>query len=352
MAPRRLITLHQNRLEKASKLLRNWDVSALLIEDPIDIYYFTGKKMSFGKLILEENGGILYTDARYYAAIAKNLPVALKLYKKQEFLSDLGKKRRVGFDAEKASYADYERWKQATKDLLPICSPLRDLRAIKDASEIAAIKRACHLTKQGCHLLQKHAKTGISEKSLARSFEEYIVKEGAVAPSFPPNVSFGANAAHPHHHPSDTPLPENSPILVDIGANVAGYCADMTRVFFHGTPCKETVRIYRLVQDAYHKAASYCKEGALASDLDQAAREELAKSSMSEFFTHSLGHGVGLEIHEYPSIRPKGDLEDPILLAGMVITIEPGIYLSGNIGARYENTLLVTKHGHENLLAS
>ncbi len=342
----------KNRINQIEKALSQWDVSALLIEDPVDLFYLTGARLSFGKLIVEPAKSTLYTDHRYYSEIQTTVQVPCAVYNKDALLERMQSFRSCGFDADKTSYALYAERKKQIENLTPINSTMRFFRAIKDQQEISEMQRACKITEKGYIALQKKVHEGMQEKDLALFFSRFIVDEGAICPSFDPNVSFGANGSYPHHRPSDQRLEKNDIILVDIGANYQGYCADMTRVFMHGEGKERGRHLYTLAIKAYEKAASYCKEGALVKDLDAAAREELRKHNMDAYFTHSLGHGVGLDIHEFPSINQTGPDKDVALKAGMVITIEPGIYLPGEIGVRYENTLLITKNGYENLFTS
>lgn len=341
----------KKRIESAENLLKKWSLEALLIEDPIDLYYLTGKMLSFGKLLIEKNQSILFTDQRYFAEIQGKVPVKSEIYREDSFFTLLQKKEPLGFDSAKTSYALYQKMTEKSLKPVPIKNPLQSLRAIKDAEEISLLKKACAITYEGFLLLQKNVRTGKTEKDLAKQFERDIVDRGALSASFDPNVSFAENASFPHHHPAEKPLEKDAAILVDLGAKYQGYCADMTRVFFHGKDSSQTKYLYDLVIEAYEKALSYCKEGTPIADLDSAARESLAKHSMEKYFTHSLGHGVGLEIHEYPSIRQTSGKKD-LLRAGMVITVEPGLYIDGEAGARFENTILVKKDGYENLFAS
>ncbi|MEM8629311.1 MAG: Xaa-Pro peptidase family protein [Chlamydiota bacterium] len=342
--------MHHTRLQKAQGLLKQWNATACLIEDSVDLYYLTGEWVSCGKLLFTGENAIFHTDGRYYDAIKKRAPLEVALYNKEAFSRELRSFGSLAFDAEKTSYARYTELQIDTKSLQPVASPLQCLRAVKDSGEIDCIREACRLTEEGYQAVQKAAKVGISEKKLAQVFVDTIVAKGADGPSFPPNVSFGEHGAYPHHHPDETRLHLGDAILVDLGARYRGYCADMTRVFFpeKSTTCKAIEDLYELAKRAYRQAAAACKEGVSVAELDALARKELAKEEMDRFFTHSLGHGVGLEIHEYPSLRSG---ETTLLQEGMVITIEPGLYLPETGGVRYENTLLVKKDGCENLLA-
>lgn len=167
--------------------------------------------------------------------------------------------------------------------------------------------------------------------------------------SFDPIIAFGKNTALPHHHPGDTKCKENDIILCDLGVVLDDYMSDMTRVNFVGKSDPELLHLFEVNRAAQRNALSKCRPGALLKELDLAAREVMAKAGLEEYFIHSLGHGIGLEVHEYPRIKFDGLDCNLKLEPGMAITIEPGLYLPGKGGVRYEDTVIITQEGYMNL---
>jgi Xaa-Pro aminopeptidase len=189
---------------------------------------------------------------------------------------------------------------------------------------------------------------GMTEKEAALLFETYCLNNGADKLAFEPIICFGKNSALPHHHRDDTKWKKGDLVLMDLGVMVDGYCSDMTRVNFFNCEDKLLQEFNILVKEAYDAAVALCKGGVHLNDVDRAARKIFEKHGVDKYFLHRLGHGVGLEIHEYPRI---GKDENVILQPNMLITIEPGLYKENIGGIRYENTLIITKDGCEEITA-
>jgi Xaa-Pro aminopeptidase len=216
-------------------------------------------------------------------------------------------------------------------------------RRIKSPAEIKAIRKAGHLTRRIVALVQRQIRPGMREIDVARQIDELFLKAGA-RPAFETIVSFGSAASEPHHTPSRRKLPKNCVILIDAGCCLGGYASDLTKTFYLGKITQLYSRIYTLVLRAKDAAQALVREGARAAAIDDACRRIFSSEGMERYFTHSTGHGVGIDVHEAPRI---GKNSADVLKAGMVITIEPGIYIPGKIGVRIEDTLLVTKKGYE-----
>lgn len=222
--------------------------------------------------------------------------------------------------------------------------PTQKVRSIKDAGELAKLKKSAALLRRGFLFIKKQLKTGISEEVVAREFELYVKKMGAEALSFDPIIAFGENSASPHYHPGKRKLKKGDVILIDIGVVVDGYASDMTRILFWGEVTQKVHETYKLVRQAQKGAMEVCKAGVLISELENIAREIMGKEE--KYFVHALGHGIGLDAHEYPRVAAssKERLEE-----GMVITVEPGIYFPGAFGIRYEDMVLITKTGYQKI---
>lgn len=221
-------------------------------------------------------------------------------------------------------------------------------RMAKDESELVLLRRASQITAKVMDTVLERLKPGVTEEEVARWVRSEVLNEGAETTSFPSVIAFGAHAALPHHQPTDAKLKNNTVVLIDIGAKFSGYCGDMTRtIWFGDEPSDKFKKIETVVKQAYEKAVETLKADISGAVVDKAARSVIEAEGYAKNFIHTTGHGVGLEIHEQPSLYFKKDVT---LLTGTVVTIEPGIYLEGEFGYRYENMVLVEKNGAQELL--
>lgn len=344
-----------NRIQKVQKDLVNSGLQALVIDNLINLYYLTGLEFSLARLVIEPDEATLFVDGRYFEACQKkaSCPVLLTAgYDKQSTFSIWMEKfhnQRVGFEAAVTSYSDFENLKAIGTDLVPLKNPIGKIREIKEPSEQEALRKVAALGSQGMDYVLSELREGVSEKELARELEIYWLQTGGDKLGFSPHVAFGDGSSQPHYKVSDRSLKKGDTVLIDIGVVLNHYHSDMTRVVCFGTPSSEVQKIYQIVYAAFKSATSLCRPGVKIGDLDKAARGVIEQAGYGPHFTHSLGHGVGLEIHESPRVSAVGADADRVLEAGMVITIEPGIYLPGLGGVRLEDTLLITQDGHENL---
>ena len=334
------------RIDRPQTLLPKLNIEALLIENPIDIFYLVGVWFSAAQLVITEKSATLLLDRRYFDRF-KNLPSCKVVLAGSDVLSGL---KRVGFDSSFTS-VDRLAFLQTTFPQVtwhPVSRSLKHLRAIKDASEIAALKKAAQVTKEGYLESLKHLKEGVSEEEIAFLFEMFCRKKGASKLSFEPIVAFGENSAYPHYRAGKARLKKNQIVLLDLGAAFDDYYADMTRVFFFGEVDPKLVHFQELVKKALLVAEKEARPGVKMGELQANVKRFYMKEGVDSLFTHGLGHGIGLEAHEFPILRSTGGDVDTILEIGMVFTIEPGLYLPGLGGIRLENTYLMTKDGLEN----
>jgi Xaa-Pro aminopeptidase len=340
---------YKNRLSKLQNQLKIDSIPALIIDNPIDLFYLTGIELSLGRLVLTADDAELLIDGRYFEACNKTSPVRCLLSNNQDF-SHLALKR-VAFDSKFTSYHTYKSVAKKLNGttLIPLEAPLQKIRSIKDSLEETALSEAADLGSRGYQYVISLLKEGISEIEVATELEIFWKREGASKPAFDINVSFGANSSMPHHRAGTTRLKRGDPVLMDIGVTLNYYNSDMTRVLFFGEPSSEMKEVYLTVKDAQQAALALCKPGAVVGDLDRAARDLITERGYGKNFTHSLGHGIGLEVHEYPILRSSAPFKDAVLQPGMAITIEPGVYLSDIGGVRIEDTIFITESGHRNL---
>jgi len=333
-------------------------INAYIVQDPINRLYLTGFDSSFGILVLSENSKTFYTDPRYFLAAKENLTgfsvksvkAALALEEVAKDLAAAGLKT-IGYEDKFLTVAAFKGFKDKLKvfSLKPASSFIDTLRLVKTDEEVAKIKQAQALAEKAFEKLVDWLKPGVTEKEVATQLNIECLKLGADDMAFKSIIAFGENSAIPHHSPTDKKLEKNDLILVDFGVKLNGYNSDMTRTFCIGTPSPKMAEIYEIVLEAQKYALKNIKAGLTATEADSFSREYIKAHGFGEQFSHSLGHGIGLLVHESPFLREKND---DILLPGMVVTIEPGIYLENEGGVRIEDMAVIREDGVENLTST
>jgi len=348
------------RLESLRHALALVPCEAFLIEHPMDLFYLTGVELSAGKLFITPYEAYLIVDGRYVEASSHQTLYSVKLLKEhslEELLTSLHV-HQLGFDKYYTPYhlflgltelAQRLQLRSYPLEIVPIEPIVQGLRLLKDEEEISCLRRAAHLGYRGYEFVASLLREGITESELAFELEFFWKKQGASRLAFDPIIAFGANSSMPHYRAKTTPLNPNISVLIDIGVVLSHYHSDMTRVLTFGTIDPLMQNIYSIVEEAKLRALDLCRPGTLIGDLDRAARAWIASKGYGDHFTHGLGHGIGLDIHEPPLLRETGAHCQVPLEPGMVITIEPGIYLPGVGGVRLEDTILITEKGYENL---
>ncbi len=337
----------QERLEESG-------LDALLVFSPANIRYLSGFTGSNGLLVAGLDGAVLITDPRYEIQAAEQTDCRVKVARRpllealQPTLRRMGVSR-VGFESAHIRYATY-RWladSMATGiQLQPADGMVEELRAVKSAVEIAKIRASMRTCEAAFSAAIRRARPGVTEFELAAEFDYQMRRRGAERPAFDTIVASGPRSALPHAEPSDRRLRTRELLLVDMGAQREGYASDMTRVAWLGRAGRKAARLHRAVLEAQLAALDHVRAGRSAAAVDRRARQVLREHGLDSYFTHSVGHGLGLEIHEAPRL---GKAERRRLEAGMVITIEPGVYMEKFGGIRIEDTVVVTATGCENL---
>jgi len=254
-------------------------------------------------------------------------------------------RRRIGIESEHFTVAERSRLAaMVPRDSLlrPAPALIERSRTVKDAEEIEQIQSAVLLGADLFDVILKMTRPGVKESEVAAELEYAARKAGAEGMSFPTIIAGGTRSSLPHGRASEATIPSRGFVVCDFGVILAGYCSDMTRTMHVGRPTSEARRIYEAVRQAQQAAIEAVQPGVTAGEVDQAARKLLKKSNLDRYFTHSTGHGVGLEIHEPPRIATG---QEEILHPGMVITIEPGVYIPGKFGVRIEDMVVVTERG-------
>jgi len=345
---------HKLRLRVLAGNLAGHRITQLLITHLPNIRYLCGFTGSAGALLLGGAEPVFFTDGRYTAQAKAEVQGARVVIEAKSPLVTaaawLKKTRRngaLGIEAEHLTVAAEARLRSALPKRLrlhAVSGMVERQRMVKDAAEIERIRRAVQL---GSSLFLPAARTirpGVPEALVAAKLEYAARRAGAEAMAFTTIVAGGARSALPHGHASAAPIPTQGFVVLDFGVILCGYCSDMTRTVCVGSPTSQQRAWYAAVLEAQLAGIASVRPGATAGDVDDATRKVLKKNKLSKWFTHSTGHGVGLEIHEAPRLA-AGQTE--VLRPGMVITIEPGIYVPGQGGIRIEDMVVVTETGCE-----
>lgn len=346
------------RLVRLQRKMAAEKFDAVLIEDAVNRLYFTGLESSNGLLAVAiDEKPLFFTDFRYLEMARKQI-VFLKCamlprenrYHGLAWLAAHKRWRRVGYDGS-GSVAALERMKQAMPDVKawsPAESVIGGLRAVKSLREQAVLRNAVRMGDAVFARALAQVKPGMTEWGI-RVLMRRVMDEVSQGESFETIVAMGANASRAHHQPSLRQLRRGDELLIDMGVKVNGYCSDMTRVVFFGPPSAKLREIYRIVLAANQRAMAGVHAGITSGEADALARRVIEKAGYEKYFGHSLGHGVGLHVHDPGSLRPN--CKD-VLKPGMVVTIEPGIYLPGVGGVRIEDMVLVRRNDCEVLTAT
>lgn len=346
--------LIEQRLGRVRNLLPGLGVDGLLVSQPQNRRYLSGFTGSNGALLITATHAFIATDFRYYEQVGRQSPNYELVREKRELVEVLAAMLQeaavtwLGFEAEHVTVAELEAWQQVAPAVQwrPVRQAVEGLRAIKDEAEVEALRRAIALTDEALAAALAGARPGMTESELAWSIESYMRTHGAHAVAFELIVGGGPNSALPHARPGDTPLAAGEPIVIDIGAEVDGYHADLTRTVCFGQPNdgERFWEVYSTVLRAQAAAEAGIRPGLSGREADALARDVIADAGYGEAFGHGLGHGVGLEIHETPLL---GRSSNATVEAGMLITVEPGVYLPGWGGVRIEDIVLITENGAE-----
>lgn len=346
---------HSGRQHRLAIQLRRSHLDGLLVTHLPNIRYLCGFTGSAGVLMVGAGtpASVFYTDGRYTQQAADEVRGAKVVITRKaalfEAIERLARRRMrvVGFEAEHLAFNAAKKLSDSTRGkirLKPFTGLVEGLRLQKDSDEVSHIRASARLAVDLLPSAVVAVKPGMPESSIAGEMEFQARRCGAEGMSFDTIVAAGARSALPHGRASSQPIPDNGFIILDWGVILSGYCSDLTRTLHIGPVSAEHRRMYQAVRDAQRAAIEVVKPGVAAGKVDQAGRKVLEKAGYGGYFSHSTGHGVGLEIHEAPRLA-KG-VKDR-LCPGMVITIEPGIYIPEEGGVRIEDMVLVTESGHE-----
>lgn len=341
--------LLQARLDELRQRLRAAGADALLVTNPPNVRYLSGfSSPEDGAVLVGPNYVTLFTDARYttQAAGESAVPVEIVSGLYDAVVARLGG-ARLAVEAENITLADFRGLAQRLgKEPVALESAFKELRLIKSEDEVDALRRAAAVTDLAFEAALRMMAPGVTEVEVALAIENAMRLNGADGPAFTTIVASGERGAMPHGVASRKALAAGELVTLDFGAVVDGYHADMTRTVAIGQVGAEERRLFDAVLEAEEAALAAVAPGRTGREIDRVARDVLAKHGLEEYFTHSLGHGTGLVIHEEPRLSHKSDT---VLRPGMIVTVEPGVYLPGFTGLRIEDLVLVTAGGHETL---
>ncbi len=347
-----------SRLRRLRTNLKNRGIDSILLSHPANISYLTGFPTQDSYLLLNDSRAILITDSRYsteYRNLNKNRDIEILESNKKiaRTLKDIKKKNKIkkfAFEQDHIAFSIYKELRSVFgQRLIPTSGIVENMRLVKDKEEIKLIKKAAAITLDTFKYVKKILRPGLKEIEIAAEIERYIRLKGATNSSFDIIVASGPNSSLPHAQKTNREIRNNEPVLIDMGVELNGYKSDLTRVFFLGKMDTLFKRAYRTVQTAQKKAKKLIRPGLSIDSIDKAAREHITKQGFKDCFKHSLGHGVGLEVHELPKVASKNKAK---LKPGMIFTLEPAIYIESKFGIRIEDMVLVTSKGKEILSGS
>lgn len=345
--------MNQQRLTRVIENMKRFGLEQLIVSSPDSIFYLLGVKIHPGERLMA-----LYIDESGKAALFLNelFPLDRDLGLPVHFYNDtedpilalserIVADKNIGIDKEWPSQFLIRLMKKMPDLKIELGSPAIDYtRMVKDAEEIEKMRKASRVNDKVVAEAIELVKAGLTEIEVSKALAEVYAKYDTPAFSFEPLIAYGSNAAEPHHSSDDTPLANNSCVIIDIGGMTDHYASDMTRSVFKGNPNDEYLTIYDLVKRANEAAIQAVKPGVKLSEIDKVARDIISEAGYGKYFTHRLGHNAGINVHEFPDVSMTSEV---VAEPGMVFSIEPGIYLTDQYGVRIEDLVLVTEKGCE-----
>ncbi len=342
--------IFEKRLQNIRKKIKLRNMDAVLITKRENYMYISGFTGTSAVVYISLQRAVLLTDFRYVEQAAAQAPVFEIIQYSGSYFDELNRiiesdsTRKLSFEDSHMTYYDYSEYSTKLKvdELLPLGRVMEELRSIKDESEIIRIRQAVDVADQVFTHILPFIKPGVAEIELASEMEHHMRRLGATGSSFETIIASGKRASMPHGIASAKKIESGDVITMDFGALYQGYCSDITRTVFLGKPDEELAKIYQIVLQANLKGLETVRSEVLGRDVDAVVRTFIAEAGYGGKFGHGLGHGVGLEIHEDPTLSMRGD---QVLQDRMVVTVEPGIYIPGLGGVRIEDMVVVSGEG-------
>jgi len=335
------ISMASSRVSRLMKRLKELPVKAMLVSNLTNIRYLTGIQASTALLLVTKKKAVLFVDARYSEMASASAKSGISVADPKDINNYVSRLRSIGYESDYVTVARLDRWRTQLKNkkFVQIKDLTEGLRRVKDADEIETLTKASMITKKALLRVTSFLRYGMTERDLALELWIFCMKNGAEGMAFETIVAFGENTSRPHHRPTDRKLAKGDIIQVDMGAMYQGYCSDYSRVYFTSPPTVKQGKVYEALKEAKKSAERFLKPGVLNTKLDEEARRVLKLHGFDKEFSHSLGHGVGMDIHEGTTLSMKAPPTK--LLRNEVVTIEPGLYFAGKFGMRLEDTRIV-----------
>ena len=327
-------------------------IDALLVSSPANVRYLAGFTGSNGALLILPGGAIFFTDPRYAIQAGREVSCQTMVVKGPLLPAVAAvvtqrRIRRLGFERGHLSYDGFDTLRArlpVNTSLEPVAGWLEGVRMVKSEGELALIESSVATNSKAFEQAVRRIRSAVREQDLAAEIEYRMKRRGAQGPAFDTIVASGPRGAWPHARASSRRLRRDELVILDLGAILAGYAADMTRTVYLGVPTRRARELYESVAEAQRQTVHRLRAGMSGDEVDTVARQSLASRKLADYFTHSTGHGVGLDVHERPRL---GRGEKALMPAGSVVTVEPGVYLEGYGGVRIEDTVLVSEHEPE-----
>jgi Xaa-Pro aminopeptidase len=347
------------RQKNVRDALKELKLDGLLLTHPPDLAYLTNFTGDDSVGLITEKDFFLVTDFRYQEQVEQEagwLKTSIRDGKMSDALATVlteNKMHRVGFEANFTTFGQVDAVDRAVKEikgaapieLVPLQDVMVNIRKVKDDNEVDLIRKSVAVAEEAFDSIRAEIKAGQTENYLAGLLVFELRARGASNSSFPVIVAAGANSSLPHYRPGETLVQRDQPLLIDWGALNKGYCSDLTRTLLIGRVSSKIKQIYKVVHEAQEAAIKFLRPGVTTLQADRVARDVIERAGFGKEFGHGLGHGIGREIHEMPSMRKNGGEEE--LRPGMIVTVEPGIYIPGEGGVRIEDDVLITHSGCE-----
>ncbi|MGP3559844.1 M24 family metallopeptidase [Geobacillus sp. BK01] len=344
------------KLEKLRTLLEERHIDGLLVTNGYNRRYITGFTGTAGVALVSRQGAVFITDFRYVEQASKQVEGFEIVQHSGLIVEEIARQvkrlgvAKLGFEQEHVTYAAYKAYEEAIgAELVPTSSMVEKLRLIKSEAEIKILKEAAEIADAAFAHILSFIRPGVKEMEVANELEFFMRKQGASSSSFDTIVASGYRSALPHGVASDKTIERGEFVTLDFGAYYKGYCSDLTRTVAVGGISAELKTIYEIVLEAQRRGLSGLKAGMTGKEADALTRDYIREQGYGDYFGHSTGHGIGLEIHEGPTLSFRSDA---VLEPGMVVTVEPGIYIPGLGGVRIEDDAVITADGNEALTHS
>lgn len=339
------LSLYMNpRIKKLQEKIKSENIDGFISFNSSNIYYLSGFKADGSFIFVSPKKAVLAVPQLLYLSAKDSTDCDLMVVKKIEDVFKAFKVKNIGFE-EAVSYKRYSILKEIKNiEMRNLSGLVENMRIIKEQEEIFKIKCAGKISMKAIEFAEKIIRTGMTEKELADKLEFFLRRKGAEKSSFDIIVASGENSAKPHHIPTYRKLQKGDSIVIDIGCVCDGYCSDLTRTLFLSKINESKKKVFNIVKDAQKRAISTIKSGVACKKIDFSARDYIRSKGYGKFFIHSTGHGIGIDVHEEPNISANSTT---FLQKGMMVTVEPGIYIPNQFGVRIEDMVLVKESGYE-----